>query len=199
MQSDVEGVLDGRLVAVGAHAGGDGGGCAEERKHLVDQMRAEVEEHSVGGVLGLLPCVLARDGAEAVEVRLEGDEAADGAFLQQLADGLKVAVPAAVVEGNDQQALALGELAERERLFAGSGEGLVDDDVLAGFERLLGQREVGLVGRGDDDQLDGLVGEELVERARRSCVAGYALAASSPLRCKMAARRRPFTALTNGA
>ena len=165
MQGDVEGVLDGRLVAVGAHAGGDGVGRAEERKNLVDQMRAEVEEHSVGRVFRLLPCVLARDGPEAVEVRLEGDQAADGAFLQQLADGLKVAVPAAVVEGNGQQALALGELAEFLSLLAGGGEGLVDDDVLAGFERLLGQAKWVSLGVETTTSSMDLSAKELFERA----------------------------------
>jgi hypothetical protein len=54
-------------------------------------------------------------------------------------------------------------LAEFEGLLAGGGEGLVDDDVFARFERLPGQREVRLIGCGDDHQLDGLVGEEIVE------------------------------------
>ena len=69
------------------------------------------------------------------------------------------------MEGNGEHTLGLGELAEFEGLFAGGGEGLVDDDVLAGFEHTLGEDEVGLVGRGDHDQLDGLVGEDLVQRA----------------------------------
>ena len=50
MQGDVEGVLDVGLVAVGADAGGDGVGSAEEDEHLIDEVRAEVEEHAVGGV-----------------------------------------------------------------------------------------------------------------------------------------------------
>jgi hypothetical protein len=167
VEGDVEGVFDGGLVAVGADAGGDGGGRAEEGERLVDEVRAEVEEHAVGGVLGLLPGVLAGDGAEAVEVGLEGDEAADGVFSDEFFYGEEVAVPAAVVEGDDVQAFGLGERAEFEGLFAGGGEGLVDDDVLAGFEGLFGEGEVGLVGGGDDDELDGLVGEDLIERAGR--------------------------------
>ena len=108
-------------------------------------MGAEVEEHAVGGIAGLFPGVLARDGAEAVEVRLESHQAADGVLLEQLADGLEVSVPAAVVEGNREQALALGELAEFLSFGAGGCERFVDDDVFAGFESLFGEDKVGLV------------------------------------------------------
>ena len=107
-------------------------------------------------------------------MRLKGDEATNGTFLQQLADGLKVAVPAAVVEGNDEEGFALGEFAELLGLFASRGEGLVDDDVFAGFESLIGQREVRRVGRGDDDQLDGFVCQQLLNRARNpGCGIGF--------------------------
>jgi len=51
-------------------------------------------------------------------------------------------------------------------LFAGRGEGLVDDDVFAGFEGLFGEGEVRLVGRGDDDQFDGFVCQQILNRAR---------------------------------
>ena len=70
------------------------------------------------------------------------------------------------MEGNDEQPLALCEFAEFERFNASGGEGLVDDHVLACFEGLFGQREVRLVGRGDDDQLDGIIGQQLLDRAR---------------------------------
>ena len=165
MEGDVEGVFDGGLVAVGADTGSNGGGRAEEGEGLIDEVRPEVEEHAVGGVGSFLPCVLAGDGAEAVEVGLEGDEAADSLFCDEFFDGEEVAVPAAVVEGDDVEALGFGERAEFEGLFAGGGEGLVDDDMLSGGKGLFGKGEVGLVGSGDDDERDGRVGEDLVERA----------------------------------
>ena len=62
VEGDVEGVFDGGLVAVGADAGGDGLGWAEEGEGLIDEVRAEVEEHAVGGVAGLLPGGLAGRG-----------------------------------------------------------------------------------------------------------------------------------------
>ena len=165
MEGDVEGVFDGGLVAVGADAGSDGGGRVEEKERLIDEVGAEVEEHAVGGVGGLLPGVLARGGAEAVEVRLEGDEAADGGLGEEFFDGKEVTVPTAVVEGDDEQTVLFGEGGELEGLGAGGGEGLVDDDVLAGLERARGESEMRLVGRGDDDEGDGLVGEQIVDIA----------------------------------
>ena len=104
-------------------------------------MRPEVEQHAVGGIFRFLPGVLAGDGAEAVEVRLERDQAADGAFLQQLADGQEIAIPAAVVEGNREQTLALCDASEFQSFRAGWSEWLVDDNVLAGFEHLLRQEK----------------------------------------------------------
>src|SRR6185312_14892258 len=101
----------------------------------------------------------------AIEVRLEGDEAADSVFSEQLFDGEKVAVPAAVVEWNNEQALLLGEVDDGACVGAGRREWLVDDDVLAGFERFAGESEVRLIRRGDDDELDGFIGKEIVERA----------------------------------
>ena len=165
VQDDVEGVLDVGLVAVAADAGGDGGGWAEEGEGLIDEMRAEVEEHAVGRVFGFLPGGLALDGAEAVEVGLEGDEAAYGFFFDELAYGEEVAVPAAIVKGSDDKFFAGGEIPEFFGLGAGGGEGLVDDDVLACDEGLFGEGEVSFVGSGDDYELDGGIGEGFFERA----------------------------------
>jgi hypothetical protein len=163
VEGDVEGVFDGGLVAVGADAAGDGVGRAEEGERLVDKVRAEIEEHAVGGVLCFLPGVLARDRAEAVEVRFERDEAAQHPLMQQLFYSEEVAVPAAVVERDGEQALALREAAKFERFRSGWRKGLVDDDMLAGFEHSPGQHEVGLVGSGYDYHFNGLIREGSVD------------------------------------
>ncbi len=165
MEGDVEGVFDVGLVAVAADAGGDGFGGTEEGEGLIDEMGAEVHEEAVGVVAGLLPGGLAGQGAEAVEVRLVGDEAAELASVEDFADGEEVAVPAAVVEGGEDEVAGSGEVAEFLGLGAGGGEGLVDDDVLAGEEGLFCEVEVGLVGGGDDDELDGWVAEGLFDGA----------------------------------
>ena len=142
MQADVKGVFDagrvGGVVAVGADGGGDGFRAAEEGDALVDEVRAEVEEEAVGGARDLFPGVRARDGTEAVEVRLKGDETAEGAGFEELSDGEEVGVPTAVVEGRGDEIAVAGEVNEGGGLLAGSGEGLVEDDVAAGEEALAG-------------------------------------------------------------
>jgi hypothetical protein len=69
------------------------------------------------------------------------------------------------VEGGYDEAARRGKLDQLSCLCAGGCEGLVDDDVFSSFERLLCQREMGLVGCADDDQLDGWVGERFFDRA----------------------------------
>ena len=51
-------------------------------------------------------------------------------------------------------------------LGGGRGEGFVDDDVLAGAEGGGGQRDVGVVGGGDDDEVEGGVGEGFFRGAK---------------------------------
>ena len=123
-------------------------------------MRAEVEEQAVAGA-GLLPGVGALQGTEAVVVGEHLDDAAERAVGEQLAHGEEVAVVAAVVEGSEEFLLCAGEGDERARIGGAAGERLVDDDVLAGFERGGGELDVGVVGRADYDEIDGGVGEGL--------------------------------------
>ncbi len=124
-------------------------------------MGAEVEEIAGGGEGFFLPGVGALEGAVAVVVGADLDDAAEGAVEEQLADGEEVAVETAVVEGDDVFAAAGGEVDELAGLGGGGGEGLVDDDVLVGEEGDAGELDVGGVGCGDDDDVDGGVGEGL--------------------------------------
>jgi hypothetical protein len=158
-EGDVEGVFDGGVVAVFADACCDAFGDAEENEGLIDEVRAEVEEHAVGIAAGFLPGGFAGQGTEAVEVGLVGYETAYGMFVEEFADGEEVAVPAAVVEGREDEIAGCGKVAQFPGFGAGSGEGLVDDDVLAGEEGLFREGVVGLVGSAYDDKLDGWVGE----------------------------------------
>ena len=158
-EGDVEGVFDGGVVAVFADACRDAFGDAEENEGLIDEVRAEVEEHAVGIAAGFFPGGFAGQGTEAVEVGLVGYETAYGMFVEEFADGEEVAVPAAVVEGREDEIACCGEVAQFPGFGAGSGEGLVDDDVLAGEEGLFREGVVGLVGSAYDDKPDGWVGE----------------------------------------
>ena len=142
VEADVEGVIHqlcvGRVVAVGADAGGNGVGPAEEGDALIDEVRAEVEEEAVGGVRNLFPGVGAGQGAEAVPMGVEGDETAQGDGFEKLVDGEEVGIPAAVVEGGGDEVACVGEIDELGGLLAGGGEGLVNDDVAAGEQALTG-------------------------------------------------------------
>ena len=158
-EGEVEGVVDGGGVALAAVGGGDAVGRAEEGEGLVDEVGAEVEEQAVGGAGAFFPGVGAGDGAEAVEAGGDFDDAAEGGCGEELPKGEEVAVPAAVLEGAEEFAGLGGEVDEGADVGGGGGEGLVDDDVFAGFDGGGGEGEVGGVGGADDDEVDGGVGE----------------------------------------
>ena len=161
LEGDVEGVFDGGVIAVAANAGGDRFGDAEEGEALVDEMGAEVHQQAVGAAVGFLPGSLFGRGPEAVEVGLKGDDAAEGVFVEELFDCQEVAIPAAVVEGREDQTFAGGEIDEVASFGGGGGEGFIDDDVLAGVQGFFAEVEVGLVGGADDDELHRGIAEGL--------------------------------------
>ncbi len=126
---------------------------AEQLHHLVEQVRPQVvPDPPPGRWFSSQRSVTV--GPEAIEARLQRHHPPQGARLEQPLEGQEIAVPAAIVE--DAQAtlgvIRLGAqqacLGERHR------EGLVHHHMLARGERRLGQREVGIVGGGDDHQVD---------------------------------------------
>ena len=68
--------------------------------------------------------------------------------------GEKVRIPAPVLEGMNLNAGALGCMNDELGLRCAGGNRLVDDHVQPSSRRLDGQRHMGSVGRGDDDQTD---------------------------------------------
>ena len=93
---------------------------------------------------------------------------ADDPVADQLAHGVD---RRAVDEGVPRHQHAVGgggDLGELVGVVQARGERLLDEHVLAGFERALGQRVVGLRRRGDHDRLDRRVGEHGVELAHRA-------------------------------
>lgn len=96
----------------------------------------------------------------AIKVRLELHDAAQCAILLQLAEGEEIAVPSAVLVHADQLPGRARSLDEGGG-FGGCGdEGLLDEDVLPCLQRGGAEGEMRVGGCGDDDDVDGRVGEE---------------------------------------
>ncbi|TKW51054.1 hypothetical protein CTA1_9473 [Colletotrichum tanaceti] len=130
-------------------------GHAEEVVGLVEQVGAQVVE----GAAALVHAQLAlprRRGlrAVAVKVGVELVDAAKDAVSHHLLDRQEVAVPAAVLVDADEAPVLLGDPDELLGLGDGGHEGLLDQHVLAGLERLLGEAEVGVGRREDVDDVD---------------------------------------------
>ena len=134
----------------------------EQVHRLVEQVAAEVVDHARARRGGLvLPAPRAGDdGPVAVEVRLELDDAAEGAGADQRGQRGEVGVVAPVLVDGEQAGVGVREGDEGGGLGAGGGEGLFDEDVLLGLEGGAGEGEVGGGWGGDDDEGDGGVGEE---------------------------------------
>ena len=89
--------------------------------------------------------------------------APEPAAFDQRAHRHEIAVPATIVERREQQAAFFGEIGERAGVGAGKRDGFVDDDVLARVERFFGEIKMGVVGRGDDDAIEFIEGEQRTE------------------------------------
>ena len=70
------------------------------------------------------------------------------------------------VTWHEGEVACLGQCDELLHLLAAHRGRLLDEDVLPGFERLLREAVVRGNGRRDHNRLDGVVGDEVVERAR---------------------------------
>ena len=99
---------------------------AEELDGLIDEVRAEVEQHSAAleGIGRLAPHARPHFGTEALEARLEARDLAEGPLGDQPPERDEVAVPAPVLE--DRQPAPGGE--QSPRLGRVRRERLVDDD-----------------------------------------------------------------------
>ena len=140
--------------------GGEGVGLAEQPQGLVDQMRTEVVEQAgaLGRIVPSSPAGIAgRKRSQCISHSISSPRRPD---LDQLAHGQIVAVPSAIVEGGKHAFPFAGERDQGVGFGHGDGEGLVDDDMLAGLERRPGEREMLVVRRRDDDELDGRIGDQ---------------------------------------
>ncbi|MNS72212.1 hypothetical protein D3C72_1056130 [compost metagenome] len=160
VQNDVH-VVDGlRAITLQDDIGVQLFRLAEQLHGLVQHVRAQVVQQAATRRAGLAPA-LADLGAEAVEVRFDAGDAAQGALCQQCFQGQEIAIPAPVVVHAEHQ-LAFFRQRDQALCFnAGNGEGLVDHHVLARLQGRLRQAEMRFVGRGDDDQFDRWIGKQL--------------------------------------
>jgi hypothetical protein len=165
IQKNVEGVVGGEAGALDAHVGRDGFGSAEKREGLIEEMGSEVKEHAAAGAGPFAPSVGFGNGAIAIVGGFEAEDAAQISSGDSLAKGLEIGVEAAVVVDGEDEVFPLGQVQEFDGFGEGGGEGFVDDYMFAAFETALGEGEMGLVGSGDDHELDGIEGEKFVEGA----------------------------------
>ena len=89
---------------------------------------------------------------EAVVTRFEADDASKRADLQELPDGLKIAVVAAVLIDGEQAIGVLRKLHERNSLFESCCERFIDDHVAACLKALPREGIVRLVRSGNHDE-----------------------------------------------
>ena len=94
----------------------------------------------------------------------------DDAAANQIADGVDGGAVDEGMPGHQHALVRGGELGELVSVLQAGGERLLDEDVLAGFQRALGERVVTLGRRGDHDGLDRGVDEHGVELAHRAGV-----------------------------
>lgn len=151
----------GAALALVEQAAAHGAGEAEQHVGLVDQVGAEVEERAAAaGDAQLALPVGGRVGAVAVEVGVELDDAAQLALLDQVLGQQEVGVPPAVLVHADELARLRGDVGELLGLSGRGHKRLLRQHVLAGLERLLGEVEVVVGRRRDDDDVDVRVGDE---------------------------------------
>ena len=80
--------------------------------------------------------------------------------VDQPGHGAEIAVVAAVMEHRQQAALSFGQVDQARRLRHMQRKWLVDDDMLARFQRRHCERVVRIIWRGDHNQVDIRVGQQ---------------------------------------
>ena len=135
---------------------------AEEAVRVGGAAEIVVELGDVGVVLRGGVAVVAIDELDVADQAVADDHRGCAEFAAG-------ALPGAGLENGLRLALRLDDF---QRLFDAVGEGLFAIDILAGLHRLDGHVGVPVVGRDDDDHVDGLVGDDLAEVGFRLADAG---------------------------
>ena len=108
------------------------------------------------------------DLSEVLTVPVQVEDVAQLAALDQLLQLHDRGVVEQEVSREEDEAALLGERDELVRLRGGERRRLLDEDVLAGLERLARELVVRRHRGGDDDGLKGVVLEQILEPARRA-------------------------------
>jgi hypothetical protein len=163
MKKNVERVVGGKTVPLGANVSGDCLRNAEKGHGLIDEMRRKIEKDSATGSGIFSPGVGFRNRAKTIVGGFEANDAAKIAggcgFSQSLEIGVKATI---MIDGEDKVPLP-GEIQKFNRFGDCGGEWLVDDDVTPCFEAVFGEGEVRLIGSRDSDKADGIDGQQFIE------------------------------------
>src|SRR5216684_3370805 len=122
---------------------------------MVERSTARTRALAPGAGLELRPV--------AVVIRFESDDAAKNSVRNKFSNGLKIAVVAAVLIDREQAACILRNRHQRLGVVESCGKGLVNQHVAARCKALPRELIMCVVGRGDDDQMDFLDGEEIIQ------------------------------------
>lgn len=165
VESDVEGIVGDGALALDSNVRGYGFGRTEELQCVVDEMRADVEENAGARCRLFAPSAGPELRAVAVVVAFEADNATQSAGRNELLNGGKIAVEAAVLVDGDDPVLLFCETNKRDGFFERGGERLVDKNVASGSEALLRERVMRIVRSGNSDEANLANRKKLIERA----------------------------------
>ncbi len=160
-------------------------------------MRGNIEKDAAARTRALAPGAGLELRAIAVVIRFESDDASENSVRHKLSNGLKIAIVAAVLIDREQAACILRNRHQRLGVVESCGEGLVNQHVAARCKALPRELIMYVVGRGDDDQMDFLDGEEIIQISNDSnvgiflgCLAAAPLQNSSKMQTGHGANHR---------
>ena len=96
-EAHVEGIIDLRALALAKGFGGDGLRLSEQDKRLIDQMRAQIEEHAGAGIVIALPPHRLRFQAKAIEAGFKLDHFPESSRAHEFCYGAEIAIAAAIL------------------------------------------------------------------------------------------------------
>jgi len=145
-----------------------GGGVAFDRRKIaekppgeVDQVHALVDQFAAAGEGGIgAPLTVVALAAAVAVAGAEEHKRAEGAGFEEFAGFLEGGVETVIIADADAGAGLGGGLLNGAELGCVEGAGFFNEDVFAGFDRGERDRGEGGVERGDDDGVDGGIGED---------------------------------------